>query len=122
MLRKLLKFGILSGAAIYVAAMLMLYASTPLHSQSINVGAGGLVLPGPYVFGTSGGAAPLPSCTAGVVGISDAMALISNETTPLPSPTAGGQGYVTPVATASTGQENVIVHCHSVTARWGIIP
>ncbi len=122
MLKRFLKFGIGLGALAYVVAMVIIYSTTPLHSQSINVGAGGLVLPGPYVFGTSGGAAPLPSCTAGVVGVSDAMALISNQTSPIPSPTAGGQGYNSPVATASTGQENVVVHCHSVTGRWGIIP
>lgn len=122
MLRKIAKVVISGGVLAYVVAMVVMFASPTLHSQSINVGAGGLVLPGPYVYGTSGGAAPLPSCTAGVVGISDAMALISNQTSPIPSPTAGGQGYVTPVATASTGQQNVIVHCHSVSGLWGIIP
>ena len=121
-MKKLVKILILGGVAAYIAFMLVLYMVTPLRSQAIMVGAGGLILPGPYVFGTSGGAAPLASCTAGVVGVSDAMALISNQTSPIPSPTLGGQGYVTPVATASTGQENVVVHCHSVTARWGIIP
>lgn len=93
-----------------------------LYAQSINVGPGGIIPPGPYVYGTSGPGA-LPSCTANAApGIDGALAIISNQTSPIPSPTLGGKGYVTPVATASTGQQVAWVKCHAVTGEWSIVP
>jgi len=93
-----------------------------LYAQSVNVGPGGIIPPGPYVYGTSGAGA-LPTCTANAApGIDGAIAIISNQTSPIPSPTLGGKGYVTPVATASVGGQVAMVHCHAITGEWSIVP
>ena len=123
MLRKFLVIAGMLSILVYIGILFVSVSHTPVHAQAVNVGPAGFIPPGPYLYGAAPGTpGALPTCTITAPSMDGALALISNQSSPIPSPTAGGQGYQTPVATASTGQQVALVKCHAVSGLWGIIP
>lgn len=117
-MKRLFTFALFIGIGVVMFYVATMSYHARLNAQSVSTGPGGIQLPGPFAFGTSGPGA-LPSCTAtaSVPSMDGQVAYIKNQVNPIPAPSAGGS---TPQATAGTGL-HAPVYCDATLGKWFLL-
>ena len=120
-MKKLFSFSLFVaiGVVMFYGATMRYHAR--LNAQSISVGTGGIQIPGPFVYGTSGPGA-LASCTAtaNIPSMDGQVAFISNQASPYPSAAFSAAG-INPTATAGTPAMHAMVYCDATQGKWFLV-